>query len=149
MEPFAGLLHRRHGRTDDAEHALEVDIERVVPLLVGELVQRNAMGDAGIRDDTVERAETAFDVGHDTVGVDTRAHIEGMELSLSARGHDGFGHGPALVQHVCYDDAITGFAEAQCGRTADADPTAGDQNRSHGVPHSMTSPELGPSVWPT
>ena len=69
-----------------------------------------------------------------------------MELGLAARRHDAIGHGLAVVDDVGDDDPVAGLAESQGGGAADADAATGDENRLHGIPHSITSPEFGPSV---
>ena len=49
------------------------------------------------------------------------------------------------LQNVGDDDAPAVAAEHFRRGASDADPGAGDENGFH----SITSPELGPSVWPT
>ena len=72
----AALDHRRHGGADDPEDALQVDLEGVVPLLVGERRERHLVGDAGIGDDHVDGAEPRLDVGDDRVGARRVGDVE-------------------------------------------------------------------------
>jgi hypothetical protein len=51
MAPRLARLHPGKRRAHDAEDALEVDVEGVVPLLVGQVGKRHLVGDAGIGDD--------------------------------------------------------------------------------------------------
>ena len=54
----AARLHRRHGALDAVEHAVEIDVDHPVPVVVLDLVDRRARSaDAGIVHQHVEAAE--------------------------------------------------------------------------------------------
>src|SRR5262249_5440477 len=127
--------------------ALEVDLERMVPLLIVEPGQRDAVGDAGIGDDRVDPAVLLLSRGDDGVGGLCRADVELVELGLPASACDLVGDARAfLFQDVRRHDRISSLCESLGGGAADADARPGDEDS---LAHSITSPELGPMVWPT
>ena len=139
--------HARHGASENAHHAIEVYVERMIPQNVGHRLQRHAMRDAGIRDDGVNAAQLRLGMSKDRVHRLGAPHVEGVEAGAAPGGDDFRRHRLAFArEHVGDEHMRTQPAERLGGRAADAD--AGPRNQ-HLACHSITSPEFGQSVWPT
>ena len=138
--PGAARAHRRQRRPHHADHALQVDIERVVPFRVGQLRQRHLVRDSGVADENIERAMSLFRFPHHRLGLCRGRDVEREEFRLAAGGKNFRGHGLAFArQDVGDDDAMAGTPERQRRRAADADAAAGDQDvRLHREPFTAS-----------
>ena len=125
------LPHRRQRRTDDAQHALEIDLERMVPFLVAHL--RPAAPDARSRRwrRCVERAGRALSTSRPRLGPSRLERTSSaQELGRSAASAP---ISPATVFPSASSMSVTttrspAAAKARARRAADADAAAGDQN---------------------
>lgn len=128
----ACLDHRRHHRLDRVEHAGEVDVDDVLPLLCRNLPQPAPIEHPGVVHHDVETAELLDRVGDQTALAFGVAHVDfaGQDLpafSLDQRHRLGkilrgggrvsvvFGHGCAGVQR---DDVRSGAGQTHAVRAA-------------------------------
>ena len=123
------------------------------------------MGDAGVRHHASERPVTPLGLRDHAVDLLGARDVEVVVLGLAAVLRDLRSDRLSfVVEHVGHDDPVARFPEGAGRGRPDADAGAGDKDRlplrvlhTHlapldGVssgPHSITSPELGPSVCPT
>ena len=109
----AALDHRRRGRPHNAENALQVDVEGVVPFLVGKRGERYLVGDAGIGDERIERAERCLDVGDDGWPVCVvSVTSSNWNSALPPPARDLVGDGSTFFgENVGDDDMIARFCE--------------------------------------
>ena len=112
------------------------------------------MGDPGVGHDCVQRAVPVLDVRHHGIDLIRAGDVQPVILGLTPSRTDAVGDGVAfLLQYVGHDDAVVRLRERDGRGGADPYTGAGDQGRGlfrvlwHA--HSITSPELGPSVCPT
>ena len=118
----AGAQHALRRALDDAERAAEVRRDDAVEVVLGHAQQQRVLGDAGVRDDDLDRTERALDLGEggiDGCGIrHIRAHRERALGTLAgARGHG---------------DLVAGGDEALGDRAADAAVSAGDEDDAIG-----------------
>ena len=71
-------------RAKHAHHALEVDVERMIPQGVGHRLERHAMRDAGIGNDGVDTAEFGLSMGEDRLHRLGAPHVERVEAGKTA-----------------------------------------------------------------
>ena len=139
--------HAGHRAAKHAHHALEVDIQRMIPQGVGHRLQRHTMRDPGIGDDGVDAAQLRLGMGEDGVDRVGILHIQRMEAGAATGGRDLGHHRLAFRrQHIGDEHMRAQAPKSQGGGSPDANPRTRDQNR---LCHSITSPEFGHSVWPT
>ncbi|MCY1239533.1 hypothetical protein D9M72_523300 [compost metagenome] len=156
---LAALAHAGCDGAREAKDAFQIDVEGQVPLVVGECCKRGAMGNAGIGDDDVDAAVPLFQVSDQRVGRRCRTDVVIGELGGAAGLLDRVNRGRCLaLEDVRDDDVIALGGKGPGGRLANADAGTGDDDNAgrlgrichvHLSCQSITSPELGPSVWPT
>lgn len=131
---LAAFPHRRRRGPDDPHDAAQVDVERLLPFLVGKVRQRDLVGDAGIGEDDVDRSMGRLDRRHDGIRPGGVADVQAMKLRLSAGSRDLLGSLTAfIVEDVGQDDAVPGIGEGLGRSPADPDAGSGDQyDRHHG-----------------
>ena len=124
-------LHHRHGPLDALEHAVEVDVDYPLPLVVLDLLHRRARAaDAGVVHQHVEPAEgrePLLEPARDGRG---RAHVR------DAAGHAGVRAEhirQALIGDAADVDAGAGGVEALGHGAADAAAGAGDHHGLWGI----------------
>ena len=132
---------RRQGRRrglGDEERALEVDVERAVPIELGDIGERLDVGHPGGDDQGIEAAELAFGIRDDPADVGRVGHIEEHRKQARIR------HGlllELLGGNVGDHDASTQIAQALGDSEAEARRTASDEHLPTGN-HRHLSPFL-------
>ena len=90
--PELRLEHALRRALDDAEGAAEVGVDDLVEVVFAHAHQQRVAGDAGVRDDDLDRAEFCFDLGESGVerrGIrDVGAHRERALGALAGTGGD-------------------------------------------------------------
>src|SRR3982075_2514434 len=145
----AALDHARDGRSYDPQDTLEVDVESVVPLFVRHGAEWHAMGDAGVGDHDIDRAEALFSIRDDGVCLRRVGEVEVPEVGTATLAADFVGDGVAFcLEHVGDDDMAVLVGEGQCRRAPDANSSTRDQYDSlrHFDLKRVIPPELNSNV---
>ena len=111
------------GGAGDPERRLEMDVEDVVPLLVGHVLDGAVPGEAGVVDDDVEAAEGLDRGADEAVAEIRRGHVAGADRGRAAEVSDGGGGllGGSGVEVVDHD---AGALARQLERDGPADAPA-------------------------
>ena len=81
--PSAACAHLGHHRLNEEEHALQVDVEIAVPVLLGGLVERHLLEDADAVDQQVDGAEIGLDLGGEAPALRDLAEVGPITASAS------------------------------------------------------------------
>jgi hypothetical protein len=151
--PASRRPHGRRRGPADPHDPFQVYLVRVIPLLVGQFREGYAVGDPGVGHDRVQGAVPILDVGHHGIDLIRVGDVQPVVLGLAPYRDYAIGDGSAfLLQYVRHDNAVACSRKRDGRGRADTYAGAGDQGCGLSrVPcaHSITSPELGPSVCPT
>ena len=130
--------HLADSNLRDDERAVEVDVENVVPFIIGDVEEGPFDFDAGVVDDDVEAAELGDDIGDHFFNFGAFAHVCGdRERGGGKRRDFGAGGGIACSSGEVIDGDVRPFgSEAFGDAAADAGVGAGDEGdfvfESHG-----------------
>jgi hypothetical protein len=147
----AALLHRRDAESTAEVGALQGDVDRLLPDVLGE-ERRGAVGlpfdvavegeppEAGVVVEHVEATELALRGPHRGLDVVGLAHVGGHRDGLAARGHDLLGAGRRRIgREVGADDFRSDLGEQRRARASHAGSGTGDQRGLAFQIHQTTS----------